>query len=325
MHSTDDIRVGAPSEAQDGTKESETEERMRKLVALIAVVSGLLAVTSSPATAITGNFVQDTEHPFVGLVVFYDEDGVFLHRCSGSLLTPIVFLTAGHCTDGATGATTARVYFQQDAGANYDPKTELDPVTGYPEYCAKGTRDVCVTSDELYDYGFDDFAGFPNNRDVGLVILDRPIEVAEHGVLAAAGSLDELAARLGKQNVAFTVSGYGVTRTNPSGTQELSFRERLMARNQLLNLHSALTSGFNLQTTANPGGDRGGTCFGDSGGPVFYGSFDSNVIVGVTSFGLSPTCSGVDFAYRTDTKAVINWIIRTIPKGEVDDIEFVAP
>jgi hypothetical protein len=294
---------------------------MRKLVTTIAVVSGLLAITSSPATAITGNFVEDTEHPFVGLVVFYDEDGEFLHRCSGSLLTPIVFLTAGHCTDGAT---TARVYFQQDAGANYDPDTELDPVTGYPEYCAKGTREVCVTSDELYNYGFDDFAGFPNNRDVGLVILDRPIEVAEYGVLAAAGSLDELADRLGTHNVAFTISGYGVTRTNPSGLQELSFRERLMATNQLLNLHSALTGGFNLQTTANPGGGRGGTCFGDSGGPVFYGGFESNTIVGVTSFGLNPTCTGVDFAYRTDTRAVIRWILRTIPESEVDDIEFAS-
>lgn len=68
-----------------------------------------------------------------------------------------------------------------------------------------------------------------------------------------------------------------------------------------------------------------GTCFGDSGGPVFYGDFESTGIVGVTSFGLSPTCSGVDFAYRTDRKAVINWILRTIPKSELDDIEFVSP
>jgi hypothetical protein len=296
---------------------------MRKLVTMIAVVSGLLAITSSPATAITGNFVEDTEHPFVGLVVFYDEDGEFLHRCSGSLLTPIVFLTAGHCTDRSAGATTARVYFQQDAGANYDPQTELDPVTGYPEYCAKNTRDVCVTSDELYNYGFDDFAGFPNNRDVGLVILDRPIEVSEYGVLAAAGSLDELAARLGKHNVTFTISGYGVTRTNPSGLRELSFRERLMAKSTLINLRNALTSGYNVQVSGNPGGGRGGLCFGDSGGPIFYGGFDSNVIVGVNSFVESWTCGGLGFAYRTDTRAVIGWILRTIPNDQVDDVRIV--
>src|SRR5687768_4362868 len=110
------------------------------------------ALASGPVQAITGNWVTDNEHPFVGLVVFYDEKGEFLHRCSGSLLSPTVLLTAGHCTDGAT---TARVYFQQNAGANFDPATELDPVTGYPELCARGTLGVmCATSDELYNYGF---------------------------------------------------------------------------------------------------------------------------------------------------------------------------
>ena len=294
---------------------------MRKLVALVAVVAGVLTITGSTATAISGNFVEDTEHPFVGLVAFYDEDGVFLHRCSGSLLTPIVFLTAGHCTDAAT---TARVYFQQDAGANYDPETELDPVTGYPDSCAKGTRDVCVTSDELYNYGFDDFAGFPNNRDAGLVILDRPIHILEHGVLATAGSLDELAARVGKHNVTVTISGYGVTRTNPSGRHELSFRERLMAKSTLINLTNALTSGYNVQVSANPGGGRGGLCFGDSGNPIFSGGFESNVIVGVNSFVNSWTCGGVGFAYRTDTRAVIAWILRTVPKDQADDIRIVS-
>ena len=132
---------------------------MRKIVVLLAVVLGML-VTAMPAGAITGDYVEDFEHPFVGLVVFYDENGEFSHRCSGSLLSPSVFLTAGHCTDGAT---TARVYFQQDAGVNYDPETELDPVSGYPEYCAEGTLGVtCATSDELYNYGFDDFESYPN-------------------------------------------------------------------------------------------------------------------------------------------------------------------
>jgi hypothetical protein len=287
----------------------------RSLTVLVVLI--MMAIMAAPVGAVTGNFVDDFEHPYVGLVVFYDEAGEFSHRCSGALLTPIVFLTAGHCTDGMP---SARVYFQQGAGANYDPETELDPVTGYPEVCAAGTLGVtCATSDELYDF---DFTGrLPNTRDVGLVILDQPILLPEYGQLAAAGSLDRLATRRGHQALTFTVSGYGLSYTNPAIT--ISFRERLMAQSRLVNLRSALNGGFNLQTTNNPG-IGGGTCFGDSGGPVFYGGFSSNTIVGVTSFGLSEwVCAGVDFAYRTDQAAVIAWILDTVPASEVDDIHIV--
>lgn len=291
---------------------------MRKLVVLLAVVLGMLA-TALPAGAITGDFVEDFEHPFVGLVTFYDENGEYSHRCSGSLLSPTVFLTAGHCTDGAT---TARVYFQQDAGANYDPTLGYDPVTGYPEYCAKGTLGkTCATSDELYNYGFDDFASFPNTHDVGLVILDQPIRLSEYGVLAAPGSLDALATQRGQQELTFTSSGYGLTESNP--VHVTSYRERLMAQSSLTNLGNALTDGYNLQTNGN-GSDRGGTCSGDSGGPVFYGGFTSNTIVAVTSFGLNSYCKGVDFSYRTDTTEVIDWILATVPEREAKKIQIVT-
>ncbi|CAN5295009.1 hypothetical protein BH24ACT17_BH24ACT17_12740 [soil metagenome] len=296
---------------------------MRKLVVLLAVVLGMLATSALPAGAITGNYVEDFEHPFVGLVVFYDENGEFSHRCSGSLLSPSVFLTAGHCTDGAT---TARVYFQQDAGANYDPETQVDPVSGYPEYCAEGTLGVtCATSGELYNYGFDDFESFPNTKDVGLVILDQPITMPEYGVLAAAGSLDELDTRRGHQELTFTSSGYGLAESNP--VHVTSFRERLMAESRLTNLRSHNTDGFNLQTNGN-GSGRGGTCSGDSGGPVFYGGFESNTIVAVTSFGMNAYCRGVDFSYRTDRQEVIDWIIMTVEDStasdEADDIQIVS-
>jgi hypothetical protein len=275
-------------------------------------------VTAVPAWAITGSYVKDFQHPYVGLVTFYDAKGEFSHRCSGSLLTPRVLLTAGHCTDGAT---TARVYFQQGAGANYDPERELDPVTGYPEYCASGTLGKkCATSDELYNYGFDDFESFPHTKDAGLVILDQRIQVSEYGKLAAPGFLDQLATKRGQQELTFTSSGYGLTLSNPVHT--LSFRERLMAESRLNNLRSHNTDGFNLQTNGN-GDERGGTCSGDSGGPVFYGRYRSNTIVAVTSFGMNSYCKGVDFSYRTDRKAVIKWIRAHVPEGQASKIKIV--
>jgi hypothetical protein len=277
----------------------------RKLAFAVFSVIVVLAIAVSPVAAITGDWVKDFDHPFVGLIVFYNEEGEFIGRCSGSLLDPYNFLTAGHCV---VGAATARVYFQQDAGVNFDPETEIDPVTGYPEFCAAGTLGVvCATSDELYNYGFPQ--PLPNRHDVTLVVLDQPINLSEYGQLPEAGALDELATQRGNQDTIFTVSGYGLSYKNQpqSGKPNLSFRERLMAESKLTNLRSAINDGFNIQTQGN-GRARGGTCNGDSGGPVFLGGPSSNLIVAVTSFGLNALCRGPDFSYRVDQANVLTWL-----------------
>jgi hypothetical protein len=283
---------------------------MRRTVFGAAFALILLIALAIPTFAITNDWVEDYEHPFVGLATFYDANGEFIWRCSGSLISPTKFLTAGHCTDAAEGAVSARVYFQQDAGANFDPELGIDPITGYPETCAEGTLGtLCATSDEIYNYGFANFEGFPNTQDLGLVILDQPITLSEYGQLPAPGTLDSLATARGKKDTVFTVSGYGLTlRTNEnSPLPNVSFRERLMGLSTLVNLNSAQNDGFNLQTQGN-GNGRGGTCSGDSGGPVFLGGTESNLIVGVTSFGLNQLCRGTDFAYRIDRQEVLDWI-----------------
>src|SRR5215207_1939365 len=179
---------------------------MRKnLVFAVLSVIVILAIAVSPVAAITGNWVEDFEHPFVGLIVFYDENDVFLGRCSGSLLDPYNFLTAGHCV---VGADRAIIYFQQDAGVNYDPATQLDPVTGYPEYCAAGTLGVtCATVSEGNIYNFDYTGHIPNTHDVGMLILDQPIQLAEYGELPEANQLSTLDTGSGRHEVIFTVSG----------------------------------------------------------------------------------------------------------------------
>ena len=277
-------------------------------------IAGLLSAAAlacaTPAQAITGNYVDDFEHPFVGLAVFYDAAGQFIWRCSGSLISPTKFVTAGHCADTAEGAASARVYFQQDAGAHYDPATQHDPVTGYPDTCASGTRGkVCATSRRIYNYGFANFAGFPNTHDVGVLILDQAIKLPEYAQLPKAGALDGYATARGTNDLVFTSSGYGLTLSvqEHSALSNISFRVRLMAESTLVNTVSAYTDGFNLQLQGN-GDGRGGTCSGDSGGPVFIGPFKSNQIVAVTSFGLNAICRGTDFSYRLDRQEVLDWI-----------------
>jgi len=119
-----------------------------------------------------------------------------------------------------------------------------------------------------------------------------------------------------------TVSGYGLTYTNPAKT--ISYRSRLMAETFIVNLVSHNTAGFNVQLATNPGGDRGGTCFGDSGGPVLLD--DTNVITAVNSYVLgqrTTTCKATAFAYRTDQQAVIDWILAHAG-AEADEITIVS-
>jgi hypothetical protein len=287
----------------------------KKMLFAVFSVLVVLAVAVSPVFAITGNFVKDNEHPFVGLVVFYDASGEFIWRCSGTLLNPTTFLTAGHCADIVGGADSARVYFQQDAGVNYDPTTQVDPVSGYPEYCAAGTEGVtCATSHELYNYGYTGALTIPQTHDVGLLILDQPIQLSEYGQLPQPGALNSLVKARGTQPTVFTASGYGLSykEQEHNGKPNVSYRERLMAEGTLVNLNSHLTDGFNLQTNGN-GNGKGGTCNGDSGGPVFYGDTTSNLVVGVTSFGLNSLCRGSDFAYRIDQPEVLTWIMSHMP------------
>jgi Trypsin len=283
---------------------------MKKLLTLAAGLVAGLALIVTPAGAVTGNFQKDFVHTYVGLIVFYDAAGEFSHRCSGSLIAPRVFLTAGHCTeqDNPEAPHSARVWFRQDAGAEFNGV--IDPDTGYPETCITDdpgrVDDVCVTVStqaQLRDFGFDNFAGFPNHRDVGIAILDTPVTTLGFGQLPAPNLVTTLAANMKKNQIWLTSSGYGISDVKPVVT---SFRERLMVDSYIVNLHNQTTAGFNIQSTANPGGGKGGTCSGDSGGPVLLRG--TNTIVAVTSFGKNANCAGLDFSYRIDRPEVLAWI-----------------
>jgi hypothetical protein len=282
---------------------------MKRLITLAIGLTAALALLVPSAGAITGNAKKDFVHDYVGLLVFYTDPDpetgdIFSHRCSGTLISPTVVVTAGHCTEGVD---EGRIYWAQSAAPNYDPNAfgglGGDPTTGYP-YSDLGPADTSTFS-RADNYGFSNFAGFPNTRDVGVVVLDAPYTPPSglFGQLPTVGSIDTYAAASNKKQAArFTSSGYGLSDQDPV---PVSFRERLMATSYLVNNEAPITE-FNLKTTANPSNDKGGTCNGDSGGPIFFEG--TRVIAAVTSFGMNGQCKGLDFSYRLDRAEVLAWI-----------------
>ncbi len=257
--------------------------RVLALAGLLALVAVLVVV--SPAGALIGGEPDREEHPYVGMVGFYDEAGAPTYGCSGTLLSPTVFLTSGHCT---AGRARAQVWFS----SQFDLNPQAERGAGFPSSGgAAGTP-----------YTHPNFAGgskvldsFPKTYDVGVVVLDQPVSMGTYGAIPELGFLDALAAQPGQEQQSFTVVGYGLQGTHPDlldGFQP----ERQKATTQLTDLGPALSDGYNLLTPNNTAG--WGSCYGDSGGPILLSG--TSTVVAVTSFGLDPNCTGTNGGYRTD-------------------------
>jgi hypothetical protein len=277
---------------------------MRKRLAAALAMLIAAAAFAAPVGAITYNAQQDFVHDYVGLAVFYTTpDPVthdpFSHRCSGTLISPTVFVTDGHCTDGVD---TGRVYFEQAVGPSYSPTAFNglggDETTGYPYLNGH-------TFSRADNYGN---VNLPNTKDAGVVILDQPYTPpsGQFGQLPTAGLLNRIVAAAGpnhKQSVRFVTSGYGLRDQDPRPNP--GRRERLMAVSHLIENTNPLTT-YQLKTTNNPSKGMGGSCNGDSGGPVFV--YGTRIIAAVVSFGRNPQCKGQDFSYRLDRQPVLDWI-----------------
>lgn len=225
------------------------------------------------------------EHPYVGLAVFNDASGAPMWRCSGTLISPTVFLTAGHCTEAP--AASATIWFEEDArdGA----------ALGYP---FGGATSVTGTPHTHPQYNPNAFYLF----DVGVVVLDKAVAMANYGRLPELGAVDVLYNGPERKRVVEAV-GYGLQSVVPVQSAD---RVRLKANLSIVNLEG--TGGIPAGTSMFVSGDaaKGGTCFGDSGGPQFQN--DTNIILAVTSFGLNANCVGVGGGYRIDQQDDLDWI-----------------
>jgi secreted trypsin-like serine protease len=270
-----------------------------KILGLVFVVV-LLLVTVIPAGAVTDGALDGTNHPYVGLMVAKDGDGNPLWRCSGTLISSDVFLTAGHCTEAP--AVTATIWFEADVQAlGYD-------ITDPDMYPNGGPTTV---NGVVHTHPLFESATF-YMHDVGVVVLDDPVVMDEYGVLPLLNQLDVLKTKRGLQDVTFTAVGYGMQKSFPDAAswKDVSQKVRMVANPKLLQINvPGFTGSFSLLLSNNT--NTGGTCFGDSGGPNFLGG--TNIVAGVTSFGMNSNCAGTGGVFRMDRQDVLDFVKSFLP------------
>jgi hypothetical protein len=241
----------------------------RTILALLAA-----AVFAGSASAITNGVPDGDAHPYVGTASSGD------WFCSGTLLSPTVFLTAGHCTD-AFASTGEATY------VTFDPNA--------------GPSSVYVTGTPHTEPGFFNIppqgVGVPASvgNDLGVIVLDRPVSLSSYGRLPALGTVHGA-------GLALTEVGYGAQdwATAPHGRFPLFTFVRTRADVVLITDTNAVGGEFALLST-NPGGDKGGIGPGDSGAPAFFAG--TSTIAAIGSHGPSPTASGTAYSSRLDTAA----------------------
>lgn len=233
----------------------------RSLIVMLA--AGVLLLVIVTAEAITNGAPDGSGHPNVGGLVAARaySDGTWIY-CSGTLISPTVFLTAAHCAEGSRVTVTFDSAYQP-GDKTYVGTWHADPLYGHDE---------------------------SDPHDVAVVVFDKPINGITPAKLPAAHSLSKL-----PNNQQFTSVGYGAyeVTNQPGGHRYLYNDVRGVATGTLNSISPSW-----LRISMNPSTGNGGTCYGDSGGPNFLGV--SNTVAATTITG-DAVCRSTNTVYRMDT------------------------
>ena len=261
---------------------------MSRIVAVLALTVAT-AVAAYPAAAITNGAPDGDTHPYVGLVLTRDANG--FSRCTGTLVSSTLLVTAGHCTDGIT--EPVQVWFEPgpiEPDPAYMNDGKCAGVHGYPcEGDASGSAHTYP--------GYD--PANPVTADVGVVVLDTPVGEGPYAQLPEQDQLDALV-----KGQEFTAVGYGQQRSSNNGKQDVAIRQRMVSHPKLAKIDEKPVGDYGFLTTQNA--STGGVCLGDSGGPMFLGA--TTVLAGVVSYVTNDTCTGSAGSFRLDRAGPLTWL-----------------
>ncbi|HEX9856133.1 MAG TPA: trypsin-like serine protease [Acidimicrobiia bacterium] len=259
----------------------------RRLATLVAAVAVALTASVAPAGAITNGTVDtDNDYPYVGMVT----DFAFL--CSGAAISPTIYVTAAHCFDDPVNPThdpvPVAVTFSVDALTALFVTGDFVTGTWHPDpqwctACGPGLP------------GFD-------THDVAVVVLDEPVDLPRYANLPDEGLADGLA-----NHAAVTNVGYGVNDFNRGGGPPGAVFDglRRIAPAEVVASNHVHSAEY-LKFTLNGSQGKGGTCFGDSGGPNLLGNSDT--ILSVNSYVTNGNCAGVGYSNRIDVGYALDFI-----------------
>jgi hypothetical protein len=256
-------------------------------VSLLAVL-----LSASSAGAIVNGEPTGDSYAAVGTVVFRGPGGdPTFNLCSGFLISPTVFVTAGHCARDALGIQSE---LGGSIGASFDP--EFDPLT---------SSFVAATSVSIHPDNLANPFSY-KNADIGVLTLEHAISGVQPVDLPAEGAADDLS-----NGATLTTVGYGFTRecdTNAPGHCQIDYDPvRRVASETLISV-----SQWFLTVDQNPNADgTGGICLGDSGGPHLLAG--TNTAVAVTTAFFSKACWSTSRDNRLDTPTALAFLRSFLP------------